>query len=141
MAEDDLQAFMRHTNTMIAADSSVRKFGSSVPHPRGYGNNARVLGRYVRDLHVLTLEEAIRKMTSLPAKTFQFADRGELRPGNAADIVVFDPATVRDNATFPDPHHYATGFAHVFVNGVEVVRDDMHTKERPGQVLRHVAKR
>jgi N-acyl-D-amino-acid deacylase len=135
--EEDLQVFMRHPNTMIASDSGVRKFGEGVPHPRGYGNNARVLGRYVRELKTVRLEDAIRKMTSLPATTFRLKDRGEIRAGAWADLVVFDPAKVTDNATFNDPHHYATGFKHVFVNGVEVVKDDAHTGARPGQALRH----
>ncbi|MGZ4987557.1 MAG: amidohydrolase family protein, partial [Limisphaerales bacterium] len=136
MDEGDLQTFMRHTNTMIAADSGVRKFGESVPHPRGYGNNARVLGRYVRELKVLALEDAIRKMTSLPATTFQLADRGILKPGAWADINVFDPASVTDNATFNDPHHYSTGFKFVLVNGAVTVQDGKHIRARNGQVLR-----
>ena len=137
MDEKDVQTFMRLPNTMIAADSGIRKFGEGVPHPRGYGDNARVLGRYVRELKVLTLEDAVRKMTSLPAKTFQFENRGELKPGNWADIVVFDPATVKDNATYNDPHHYATGFKLVLVNSGIVVKDDTHTGAKPGMILRH----
>ena len=137
MCEPDLQAFMRHPFTSVACDSGIREFGKEVPHPRGYGNNARVLGRYVRELGVLRLEDAIRKMTSLPANDFHFEGRGLVRPGNWADIVVFDPATVRDNATYDDPHHYATGFAFVLVNGDVVVEQDKHTGARPGQALRH----
>ena len=109
MSEDDLKIFMRHPNTMIACDSGLRKLGEGMPHPRGYGNNARVLARYVRELKVLRLEDAIRKMTSLPANTFHFKGRGELREGNWADIVVFDPEKVQDTSTYKDPHHYATG--------------------------------
>jgi N-acyl-D-amino-acid deacylase len=138
MSEEDLQKFMRHPNTMIACDSGLRKFGEGVPHPRGYGNNARVLGRYVRELNVLKLEDAIRKMTSLPANTFHFKGRGELREGNWADIVVFDPAKVSDPATFNDPHHYAVGIPYVFVNGVTVIQDGEHTGAKAGQALRHV---
>jgi N-acyl-D-amino-acid deacylase len=137
MSEPDLQVFMRHTNTMIAADSGVRRFGQGVPHPRGYGNNARVLARYVRDLKVLTLEDAIRKMTSLPAATFSFAQRGLIRPGYYADLVVFDPDKVQDNATYTDPHHYATGFKQVLVNGVIAVENDQQTEARSGLILRH----
>ena len=137
MNEEDLQKFLAHPHTMVASDSGARKFGEGVPHPRGYGNNARVLGRYVRELKVLTLEDAVRRMTSLPATTFRLADRGAIRVGAWADLAVFDPATVKDHATFDDPHHYATGFRHVFVNGVEVVKDDQHTGARPGQCLRH----
>ena len=137
MSEEDLQKFMRHPNTMIACDSGLRKFGEGVPHPRGYGNNARVLGRYVRELGVLKLEDAVRKMTSLPANTFHFKQRGELREGNWADIVLFDPAKVSDPATFNDPHHYAVGIPYVFVNGVEVIKKGEHTGAKAGQALRH----
>jgi N-acyl-D-amino-acid deacylase len=135
--EADLQAFLAHPNTMVASDSGVRKFGEGVPHPRGYGNSARVLARYVRELKVLRLEDAVRRMTSLPASVFQLRDRGVLREGAWADVVVFDPARVQDRATFAQPHQYATGFAWVLVNGVPVVRDDVHTGARPGRALRH----
>ncbi|MDD4870918.1 MAG: D-aminoacylase [Kiritimatiellae bacterium] len=138
MNEDDLQKYLVHPNTMVASDSSVADFQKGVPHPRGYGNNARVLGRYVRELKLLRLEDAIRRMTTLPAATFMMKDRGQLREGAYADLVVFDPATVQDNATFPDPHHYATGFKRVFVNGVAVIEDDKHTGARPGQPVRPV---
>jgi len=137
MNEADLQKFMQHPNTMIACDSSIRAFGKDVPHPRGYGNNARVLGRYVRELKTLTLEDAIRKMTSLPANTFQFRDRGLIREGGWADIVVFDPETVTDPSTYNDPHHYATGIPYVLVNGVVVVEDSKHTGAKPGMGLKH----
>ncbi len=139
MDEADLQKFMQHPNTMIASDSGIRVFGEGVPHPRGYGNNARVLGRYVRDLHVLKLEDAIRKMTSLPATTFQFDHRGELRQGNCADIVVFDPARILDTATYTEPHHYAIGITTVLINGQVVLKNGELTDARPGQVLRHAA--
>jgi N-acyl-D-amino-acid deacylase len=136
ISEEDLQAFLRHPNTMFASDSGVRKFREGVPHPRGYGNNARVLARYVRELHALTLEDAIRRMTSLPATTFRFKDRGLLREGAWADVVVFDPGTVQDQATFEAPHQYATGLGWVLVNGVPVVKSDQHTGARPGRMLR-----
>jgi N-acyl-D-amino-acid deacylase len=139
MDEADLREFLRHPNTMFASDSGVRKFQEGVPHPRGYGNNARVLGRYVRELKLLRLEDAIRRMTSLPAATFRLKDRGTLRVGAWADVVVFDPAKVEERATFNDPHHYATGFAWVLVNGVPVVKADEHTGARPGKVLRRSA--
>lgn len=137
MSEDDLQAFMRFPNTMIACDSGLRKFGEGVPHPRGYGNNARVLGRYVRELNVLTLEDAIRKMTSLPANTFQLKRRGELREGNWADVVVFDPAKIQDTATFTAPHSYPLGIPFVLVNGTLVIAAGEHTGAKAGQGLRH----
>jgi N-acyl-D-amino-acid deacylase len=137
MSEDDLKRFMQHPNTMVACDSGLRVFGKDVPHPRGYGNNPRVLGRYVRELRVLRLEDAIRKMTSLPANTFRFRGRGELREGNWADIVVFDPKTVQDKAGYKDPHHYPEGIPHVLVNGVLVLKNGKHTGAKAGQPLRH----
>ena len=136
MSEDDLKIFLAHPLTMIASDSGVRKFGEGVPHPRGYGNNARVLGRYVRELKVLPLEEAVRKMTSLPAQTFGLKNRGELKPGAVADIVIFDPEKVSDPSTFETPHHYAVGFSDVIVNGVAVIRDGQLTDARPGKPVR-----
>jgi N-acyl-D-amino-acid deacylase len=139
MSEPDLQKFMQHPNTMIACDSGLRVFGQGVPHPRGYGNNARVLGRYVRELKVLRLEDAIRKMTNLPANTFRIKERGLIKEGFWADIVVFDPEKVTDPAAFNDPHHYAIGIPHVFVNGEAVIANSEHTGARPGQGLRHQA--
>jgi N-acyl-D-amino-acid deacylase len=137
MNEEDLQLFMRHPNTMIACDSGLRKFGSGVPHPRGYGNNARVLARYVRELKILRLEDAIRKMTSLPAATFQFENRGLLKPGFWADIVVFDPETVQDRATYKDPHNYPAGIPWVMVNGTLVLNNGVLTQAKAGMALRH----
>lgn len=136
MNESDLQNYLRHPNTMIAADSGVREYQKGVPHPRGYGNNARCLSRYVRELELLHLEDAIRRMTSLPATTFRLKNRGMLREGNWADLVVFNPKTIRDNATFEEPHQYATGFAAVLVNGKLVVKNDRHTGARPGRIIR-----
>jgi N-acyl-D-amino-acid deacylase len=121
---------------MIASDSGIRKFGEAVPHPRGYGNNARILGRYVRDQKVISIEDAVRKMTSLPARTFRLGERGELHPGAIADVVIFDPATVNDPSTYDDPHHYATGFSDVIVNGIPVIRANQLTPARPGQAVR-----
>jgi N-acyl-D-amino-acid deacylase len=137
MSEADLQKFMQHPHTMIACDSGLREFGRGVPHPRGYGNNARVLGRYVRELKVLRLEDAIRKMTSLPANTFRLRERGLVKEGFWADLVLFDPETVTDPAAFNDPHHYATGIPHVFVNGIAVITDSEHTGARPGVGLKN----
>lgn len=136
IGEDDLQTFLRHPNTMIAADSGVRRYGQGVPHPRGYGNNARVLHRYVNELGLLRLEEAIRRMTSLPASVFRIPERGQIQEGFWADLVVFDPKTVRDRATFTDPHQYPEGIKHVLVNGQTVVEDSEPTPARPGRVLR-----
>ncbi|MBI3881875.1 MAG: D-aminoacylase [Verrucomicrobia bacterium] len=136
MSEDDLRVFLRQPLTMIASDGGPRLLGDGVPHPRSYGNNARVLGRYVRELKLLTLEDAIRKMTALPAHTFRLGDRGEIKPGCVADLVVFDPGEVSDPAAFDDPHHYAVGFSEVFVNGVAVLRDGKLTQARPGKAVR-----
>lgn len=137
MQEEDLVRFLSHPNTMVAADGSARLIDDSVPHPRSYGNNARVLGRYVREQRVLPLEEAVRRMTSLPAITFRLRDRGQIRAGYFADLVVFDPATVIDPSTYDQPHQYAVGFRHVVVNGTPVVADDKATGARPGRALRH----
>jgi len=114
----------------------VRRPGEGVPHPRGTGNNARVLGRYVRELKIVTLEDAVRKMTSLPAQTFSLRDRGLLREGMAADIVVFDPETIADRATFEQPHQYPVGFQLVVVNGRVVFDGERVTEARPGAALR-----
>jgi N-acyl-D-amino-acid deacylase len=137
MSDDDLTRILKHPMVSIASDSGLNTFGEGVPHPRGYGNAVRVLGRYVREQKVITLEEAIRKMTSLPADQFGFAERGRLAAGKAADVVVFDAGTVGDRATYADPHQYPTGIVHVLVNGVAVVRDGVQTDARPGRVLRH----
>ncbi len=138
MSEDDVQRIMHEPFTMIASDSGVRQVDESVPHPRGYGNNVRVLGRYVRELKVLSLEDAIRKMTSLPAQTFGFRDRGFVREGMAADLVIFDEKTVGDRATFDKPHQYPTGISYVFVNGELVFSNEAMTTARPGMALRGV---
>ena len=108
----------------------------SKSHPRGWGSFPRILGTYVRDEHLLTLEEAIRKMTSRPAARVGLADRGILRPGMMADVAVFDPATIHDVATFADPTHYSAGMRSVLVNGRLVVRDGVITDARPGRALR-----
>ncbi len=135
MSEQDVATIMRYPNTMIASDAGVARFGSNMPHPRAYGTNSRVLGRYVRELKVIPLEEAVRRMTSLPAQRFHFTDRGLLRPGYAADLVIFDENTVSDKATYDAPHAYATGISYVFVNGIPVVENGKHTGEKPGQIL------
>lgn len=135
IGEEDVERILRHPLTMIASDGGIVPFGEGVPHPRNYGTFARVLGRYVRERQTLGLEEAIRKMTSYPAARLGAADRGVLRAGMMADIVLFDPATVRDRAEFGKPHQYAEGFRHVLVNGILVLRDGKMTGERSGRVL------
>ena len=135
MAEQDLERILRHPTTTIASDGEVPIFGRASPHPRSYGAFARVLGLYVRDKHTLTLEDAIRKMTAFPAQRLNLHDRGMLRPGMKADIAIFDPATVRDTATFEKPHQYAEGFSQVIVNGQIVFEKGAMTEARPGRTL------
>ena len=111
-------------------------FLNTSTHPRAYGTFARVIGKYVRDEGVLSLEEAIRRMTSQPAQNISIRNRGQLTEGFFADIVVFDPAAVQDFATFENPHQYSTGVEHVIVNGVQVLKDGEHTGATPGRVVR-----
>ena len=135
MNEEDVKRILRHPATMIASDGGIRRMGDGVPHPRSYGTFPRVLGRYVREQGVIGLEDAIRKMTSLPAGRLKIFDRGLLRPGMLADIVVLDPATVIDRSEFGQPHQMAEGFSHVIVNGEVVIDDGELTQARPGRVL------
>ena len=136
MGMEDMERIMRYPNTAFASDGGIREFGAGMPHPRAYGTNARVLAEYVRERRTLTLEDAIRRMTSLPARTFGLADRGLLRPGMTADVVIFDPAKVQDKSTFADPHHYSEGFDFVLVNGKIAVEDGKPTDVRAGKVVR-----
>jgi dihydroorotase/N-acyl-D-amino-acid deacylase len=133
--EDDLQRILRHPATMIGSDGEIPIFGAASPHPRSYGTFARVLGRYVRDLKVITLEDAVRKMSAFPAARIGLADRGVLREGLKADVVIFDAGTIRDLATFDRPHQYAEGVDVVIVNGQVVFEDGKMTAARPGRVL------
>lgn len=135
MSEDDIKRIMQYPFNMFASDATIRVPGVGMPHPRGYGTNARVLAKYVRDEKVITLEEAVRRMTSLPAQKFRLHDRGLLRPGMAADIVVFDEKEVQDLSTFARPHAFSKGFEFVIVNGVVTVDKGQHTGERAGKAL------
>lgn len=137
MGEEDVKRIMQYPYNMFASDASIRIFNEGVPHPRGYGTNARVLGKYVREEKVLRLEEAIRRMTSLPAQKFQLKDRGILKEGMAADIVIFDEKMVQDMATFQQPHAYSQGFRYVLVNGAVTVDNGKHTGTRAGVALYH----
>lgn len=140
MSEDNIRKQIALPWVAFDSDASSlapeRAFLKSNPHPRAYGNFARLFAKYVRDEKVITVEEAVRRLTSLPAETLKIASRGRLRPGYFADVVVFDPATIQDHATFEKPHQYSTGVSHVFVNGVHVLRDGEHTGARPGRVVR-----
>jgi len=135
MDERDVERILRYPYSMVGSDGGVQEPGLGVPHPRSHGTNARVLARYVREKGAIRLEEAIRKMTSFPAQRFRLTDRGLVRPGMWADLVVFDPKTVADTATFQKPHSYSSGFAFVLVNGRIVVEQGKHTGARPGQIL------
>lgn len=135
ISEDDIQRVLRHPASMIASDGQVVRFGRASPHPRSYGTFARVLGRYVRELKVLALEDAVRKMSSYPAQRIGLTDRGILRAGMKADLAIFDPDTVRDMSTFDQPHQYAQGVSTVFINGQVVFENGMMTPARPGRVL------
>jgi dihydroorotase/N-acyl-D-amino-acid deacylase len=135
IGNEDLDRILVHPATMIASDGSIIVFGEAAPHPRSYGTFARVLGVYVREKRLLTLEEAVRKMAAMPAARLGISDRGVLRPGMKADIAVFDPASVRDKATYENPHQYAEGFRFVIVNGEVVFENGAMTSARPGRVL------
>ena len=135
MGDEDVKRIMQYPFNMFASDASIRVLGAGMPHPRGYGTNARVLAKYVREEKVLSLEEAIRRMTSLPAQKFQLKDRGLLREGYAADIVIFDENEVKDVATYEKPHAYSRGFHFVIVNGVLTVDNEKHLGVRAGKAL------
>lgn len=135
MDETEVKNILRNPLVGVASDSGVRKFGEGTPHPRGYGTNTRVLGRYVRELKVITLEDAVRKMTSQPATAFRMKDRGTIRVGSYADLVIFDPDTVADQATFDKPHQYPVGIDKVIVNGTIVFEDGKMTGAKSGKVI------
>jgi len=140
MSEDNVKKKMQLPWVSFCTDEDAYRpeglMGKRSPHPRAYGTFPRVLGKYVRDEKVLSLQEAIRKMTSLPAARLGFRDRGLLKTGMAADIVVFDSAKISDKATYLNPHQYPAGISHVLVNGIEVVRDGRHTGALPGKALK-----
>ena len=141
MDEGDVQRIMKYKWTAIASDGALSAPGPSVPHPRNYGTFPRVLGRYVRDLKVLTLPDAVRKMTALPAWRMGLTDRGKLATGLMADLVVFDPATVADQATYEKPHQYPVGIDYVVVNGQVEVEAGKLTDARAGRVIKHTPRR
>jgi N-acyl-D-amino-acid deacylase len=136
MDEPDVERIMQEPFTMFASDAGPGNYGVGVPHPRGYGNNARVLGRYVREKNILTIEDAIRKMTSLPAQTFGLKNRGLIKEGYVADILLIDENVVADQATFEQPHQYAKGFEYVLVNGKLVIYKGQYTGTLPGKAIR-----
>ena len=136
MGDWDVENIMRYPQNMFASDASIRVYNFGVPHPRGYGTNARVLGYYVRQKKIIPLEEAIRRMTSLPAQKFKLAERGLLQAGRVADVLVFDENTIIDVSTYDRPHQYSRGMKYVIVNGELVVENEKHTGLRAGKVLR-----
>jgi N-acyl-D-amino-acid deacylase len=138
MGDEDVERIMRYPNTAVASDGGVREFGVGMPHPRSYATNSHSLAEYVRKRHVLTLEDAVRRMTSLPARTFGFRDRGLVREGFAADLLLFDPEKVEDKSTFQKPHQYSEGFDFVLVNGVPIVEDGKILDVHSGKVIRQV---
>jgi N-acyl-D-amino-acid deacylase len=140
MSEDNVRRQMAIPWVSFGSDAeapaSEGVFLKSSTHPRAYGNFSRVLGRYVRDEKIIPMEEAVRRLSALPAHNLKIKSRGELKPGYFADIAIFDPKTVADNATFEKPHQYSTGMVHVFVNGKQVLKNGEHTGAKPGQVVR-----
>ncbi|MCB0633122.1 MAG: D-aminoacylase [Saprospiraceae bacterium] len=140
MSEDNIKKQLQLPYISFGSDAGAPAvegvFLNSSTHPRSYGNFARLLGKYVRDEKVITLEDAIHKLTQLSAEKLHIEKRGLLQPGYYADLVVFDPATIQDHATFAEPHQYATGVIHVFVNGKQVLRDGEHTGEKPGRFVK-----
>ncbi len=140
MSEENLAKQIRLPWMSFCSDAGAPAaegvFLRSNPHPRAYGNFARLLGKYVREERMIPLEEAVRRLTSLPAENLGLRRRGRLEVGHHADVVVFDAGTIADHATFPEPHQYTTGMVHVFVNGEQVVRDGEHTGAKPGRVVR-----
>ena len=135
MSEDDVVNIMKYEHTAIASDGRLSQKGDGSPHPRCYGTFVRVLGKYVREDKVLTLEDAIRKMTSLPASRMGLKDRGLLKEGNKADITIFDPKTVSEVGTFTDPHHYPIGIKHVLINGKFSIKNEEFIGKKNGAVL------
>jgi N-acyl-D-amino-acid deacylase len=133
---EDVERIAKWPHTAVASDGGIREFGRGMPHPRSYGTNARVLALFVREKGWLTLEDAIRRMTSLPARTFGFRDRGLVREGMMADLVLFDPAKVQDKASYEKPHQYSEGFDFVLVNGVVMVEDGKLTDAKGGRIVR-----
>lgn len=140
MSDADIENIMSYPFNMFASDASIRVFNQGVPHPRGYGTNARVLAKYVREKNIITLEDAVRRMTSLPAQKFHLDNRGLLKPGFKADIVVFDAATVKDMSTYDKPHQYSQGFKYVLINGKINVENGIQNNSRNGEIIYGSAK-
>ena len=137
MSDNDVVAIMKYPFNMIASDAGIAVMGVGKPHPRAYGTNARVLGKYVRDMGLITLEEAIRRMTSLPAEKFNLKNRGLIKEDYIADIIIFDENEVTDMANYTEPHQYAKGFKYVWVNGALTINEGVHIGTRKGMAIRN----
>jgi len=140
MDEADVRRIMKHPLAMFDTDGDLVDPSSGFPHPRSYGAFPRVLAKYVREEHLLTLEEAVRKMTSMPAKWWGQGDRGLLKPGMFADVVVFDSEKIQDRSTYTDPNHYATGIVHLLINGTLVLENGARTGNKPGRFMERPAR-
>jgi dihydroorotase/N-acyl-D-amino-acid deacylase len=136
ISEEDVERILASPYTMIGSDGEIPEFGKGSPHPRSYGTFARVLARYVREKKTLTLEDAVRKMSGYPANRLRLLDRGLLRPGMKADIVIFDPAKIQDKADYANPHQYAEGVTDLIINGEPVISAGTLTQRRPGRILK-----
>ena len=140
ISEENMKRMLQQPYASVGSDAGApaltKNFTDQGTHPRAYGTFVRILGKYVREEKLLSLEQAVRRMTSLPAGHLKIKKRGELKPGYYADVVVFDPERIQDHATFENPHQYATGVLHVFVNGVHVLKDGEHTGAKPGKCVR-----
>ena len=140
MSEDNVKLQIQQRWVSFGSDAAFMSaegvFLKTSTHPRAYGNFARLLGKYVRDEHVIPLQEAVRRLTSLPAENLRITDRGRIAQGQFADVVIFDPATIADRATYERPHQYAVGVRDVWVNGTQVLKGGDHTGATPGRVVR-----
>ena len=136
MSEKDIEYFLQHPNTMIDSDADLLNFGEGHPHPRCYGTFPKVIGHFVRDKKIITLENAIHKMTYLPAEKIGLKDRGRIQEGAFADIVIFNFSTIKDNSTYTDPHHFPSGIKYVLVNGIMVLEDDKLNGQLPGKWMK-----
>ena len=136
MSEEDVKVIMQYPFNMFASDAGIASFGAGMPHPRAYGTNARVLGKYVKTLGVITLEEAIRRMTSLPANKFNLKNRGLIKEGYFADVIIFDEDEISDMSEYNAPHQYSKGVKYVWVNGALSLEQGKQNTTRKGRAIR-----
>ena len=139
MSEQDIEYFLQHTNTMIDSDGDLLNFGEGHPHPRCYGTFPKILGHFVRDKKIISLEDAIHKITYLPSEKIGLKDRGRIQEGAFADLVIFDFDTIADNSTYTDPHHFPSGIKYVLVNGEMVLEKEKITRKMPGKWIKRVS--